>query len=111
MNTSDIATYLSYFTADAVLHDPSVGERFVGHEGIGEYFTRYFVAYNTTTRLLRVTPRDSQFHVEVHFSGDFPGGQTGGLFDVSVKGGKNSFVHEIGRDHVCTPVTNALIGC
>src|SRR3546814_5928586 len=74
MNTSDIATYLSYFTADAVLHDPSVGERFVGHEGIGEYFTRYFVAYNTTTRLLRVTPRDSQFHVEVHFSGDFPGG-------------------------------------
>src|SRR3546814_19803647 len=29
MNTSDIAPYLSSFTDDAVLPDPSVGERFV----------------------------------------------------------------------------------
>jgi uncharacterized protein (TIGR02246 family) len=93
MNTHDTDTYLSYFTADAVLDDPSVGERFDGHDGIADYFTRYFIGYNTTTRLVRVTARGEELHVDVHFTGDFPGGQTDGVFDVRVTGDRFSFVH------------------
>lgn len=93
MNSHDIDAYLSHFTADAALDDPSVGERFVGHEGIGDYFTRYFIGYNTTTRLVSITPRGDQLHVEVDFTGDFPGGQTGGLFDLDVAGDKIAYVH------------------
>jgi ketosteroid isomerase-like protein len=93
MNSHETDTFLSCFTVDAVLDDPSVGERFDGLEAIADYFRRYFIGYDTTTRLVRVTPQGSALHVEVHFTGSFPGGQTGGLFDVTMTGEKISFVH------------------
>lgn len=93
MNTHDTEAYVSYFSQDAVLDDPSVGERFDGRAGIAEYFTRYFIAYDTTTRLLGITPSEGGLHVEVEFTGTFPGGRTGGVFDVTLAGDKISFVH------------------
>jgi len=93
MNTHDTRKHLEHFVEDAVLDDPSVGERFEGHEGIAEYFTRYFIGYNTTTRLVSIEPQDDHLHVTVDFTGDFPGGQTPGIFDVTVAGDKIAFVH------------------
>ncbi|GAB3631925.1 hypothetical protein GCM10027421_12780 [Microbacterium shaanxiense] len=84
----DSTAFLSLFTADAVLDDPSVGEVFEGHEGVGRYFDSYFIGYNTRTRLVRTEPRDGVLHVEVDFTGDFPGGQTGGIFDITFAGDK-----------------------
>lgn len=85
-NTHGRAEFLSFLTADAVLDDPSVGEVFEGHEGVGRYFDTYFIGYNTQTRLVGTEPRDGILHVEVDFTGDFPGGQTGGTFDVTFAG-------------------------
>lgn len=82
-NTHDTTKYLSYFTEDAVLNDPSVGQSFEGKHEIAEYFNSYFIGYNTQTRLVSVEPRADYFHVEVNFSGDFPGGQTSGIFDLT----------------------------
>ncbi len=76
MNTLDKEKYLAFFTDDAVLDDPSVGRKFKGKEGIGKYFEAYFIGYNTRTRLVSVVPEDGHFHVDVHFTGDFPGGKT-----------------------------------
>lgn len=83
-NTHDIAAYLAFFTDDATLDDPSVGEVFEGRAGISEYFQSYFVGYNTQTRLLDTEPRDGHIHVEVEFTGDFPEGRIGGIFDVTL---------------------------
>jgi len=93
MNKRDTKDYLAHFTTDAVLDDPSVGERFEGHEGIADYYTRYFIGYNTTTRVVSTAPQGSQLHVVVDFTGDFPEGRTSGVFEVSFTGEKISFVH------------------
>ena len=93
MNTHDAADFLMFFTDDAVLDDPSVGRRFEHREGIKEYFDAYFVGYNTQTRLVRMTSEGSHAHVEVDFTGDFPGGQTAGIFDVTFTADKLSLVH------------------
>ena len=91
-NSHETAAFLSFFAADAVLDDPSVGEVFEGHEGVGRYFDSYFIGYNTQTRLVRTEPRAGILHVEVDFTGDFPGGQTGGTFDITFLGDKLSHV-------------------
>lgn len=90
-NTHDTERYLAHFTEDAILDDPSVGERFEGHEGVADYFTRYFIGYNTITRVLSVTPQVDSVHVVVDFTGDFPGGQTEGVFDLAFTGDRISF--------------------
>jgi hypothetical protein len=39
-----------------------------------------------------VEPEKGYFHVAVHFTGDFPGGKTGGIFDITFDGEKISSV-------------------
>jgi hypothetical protein len=89
-NTHDAEKYLSFFTKDAVLDDPSVGEIFEGASGISRYFQSYFVEYNTQTRLVRTERLKRTLHVEVDFTGDFPGGQTEGIFDITFSDDKIS---------------------
>lgn len=84
----DLEGYLEHFTKDVILDDPSVGRQFAGREGLAEYFRSYFSGYNTRTRLLRTEPRGDMLHVEVDFTGDFPGGQTGGVFDLTFDGNR-----------------------
>jgi uncharacterized protein (TIGR02246 family) len=86
IDSHDLERYLAHFTEDAVLEDPSVGSRFVGRDGIAQYFRSYFIGYNTRTRLLRTETQGEMLHVEVDFTGDFPGGQTGGIFDLTFDG-------------------------
>lgn len=91
-NTHDVDQYLAFFADDAVLDDPSVGEAFTGKPGIARYFQSYFVGYNTQTRLVSTDARENSLHVEVDFTGDFPGGQTGGTFDITFAGEKLAHV-------------------
>lgn len=91
-NTHETSRYLSYFTDDAVLDDPSVGRVFERREGIADYFESYFVGYDTHTRLVRIDVEDGHLHVEVEFTGDFPGGRAGGIFDISFAGAKLAHV-------------------
>jgi len=82
-NSHRADAYLAFFTKDAVLDDPSVGEVFKGRSGIKKYYDSYFIGYNTQTELVSIEPRAEFVHVEVNFTGDFPGGQTGGIFDMT----------------------------
>lgn len=92
-NAYDKAEYLRFYLPDAILDDPSVGRKFVGHKGIGSYFDSYFIGYNTQTVLVDVVIVDeTHAHVEVAFSGDFPEGNIGGTFDLTFKGGRIAFV-------------------
>jgi len=92
-NQFDTEKYLSFFLPDAVLDDPSVGRKFVGHKGIRKYFDSYFVGYNTQTRLVKLDVTDEDHvYLEVQFTGDFPEGKIGGTFDVVFQGGKIAFV-------------------
>jgi 2-polyprenyl-6-methoxyphenol hydroxylase-like FAD-dependent oxidoreductase len=93
LNDHDAHRVLTFFTEDAVLNDPSVGHRFEGIEGIEQYYRDYFIGYNTRTRLVGVTPTPEHLHVEVHFTGNFPGGQTDGIFDITFSGDLISFIH------------------
>lgn len=88
----DKAKHLAFFTEDAVLDDPSVGRKFEGRAEIGKYFDEYFTGYKTRTRLVSIAPKDGRFHVEVLFTGDFPGGKIGGFFDVTFRDDKISLV-------------------
>lgn len=84
MNDHDTAAYLDFFTEDGVLDDPSVGRVYNGPSEIIDYFESYFIGYNTQTQLVSIEPHDNYLHVEVDFTGSFPGGQTGGIFDVTL---------------------------
>lgn len=56
-----------------MLDNPSVGQVFKGHSGIREYFEDYFIGYKTQTRLIKLDIlSDSEAHIEVEFTGEFP---------------------------------------
>lgn len=76
-NAFDIEAALSLFAADAVIDDVSVGDAFVGRDGVRLYLDRFFVGYNTASRLLSLEEPD-EFHavVRLDFTGDF-GHETG----------------------------------
>lgn len=87
-NNYDINKYLDKYLENATLDDPSVGKKFTGHDGIKEYYTTYFIGYKTQTRLIKLTTGENTAHLEVDFTGEFPGGQIGGVFDFTFKNGK-----------------------
>lgn len=85
-NAFDVDAALALFAPDAVIDDPSTGHRFVGHAGIGDYLTRYFVGYRTVTRLLSITAlEDGRTRASVDFIGDF--GHEIGLLDMTIHRG------------------------
>lgn len=81
-NAFDVEAALALFTPRAVIDDPSTGERFENHAGIRDYVERYFVGYNTVTRLLsvRILGKD-RARARVDFTGDF--GHEIGLLEIS----------------------------
>lgn len=84
-NSYNTGKYLAKYLEDAVLEDPSVGRKFVGHDGIREYYTSYFIGYKTQTRLVKLDIEDDNTHLEVEFTGEFPEGKIGGTFDFTFK--------------------------
>jgi len=71
-NAFDIDATLALFSPDAVIHDVSVGKRFIGHAGISDYLKLYFVDYHTQSRLLSAKFKDQgQAQIRVDFTGNF----------------------------------------
>jgi len=87
-NNFDTEKYLEMYHNDAVLDDPSVGRKFEGHPGIKNYFESYFIGFNTQTRLTDLSVVGDKVHLEVEFTGDFPEGRIGGVFDFMFKKSK-----------------------
>ncbi len=87
-NSYNTEKYLENYLKEAVLDDPSVGRKFAGHEGIKEYYTKYFIDYKTQTKLLTLDVKNNKAHLEVEFTGEFPGGRIRGMFDLTFKHGK-----------------------
>lgn len=71
-NAFDIQGALSLFAPDAVIDDVSVGDTFVGPEGVKRYLDQYFVGYHTQSRLLSIEQQnDRTAVVRLDFTGDF----------------------------------------
>jgi len=71
-NASDVDGALSLFAAQAVIDDVSVGDAFVGTEGVRRYLERFFVGYNTRSELLSMENIDDvNTVVRLDFTGDF----------------------------------------
>jgi ketosteroid isomerase-like protein len=88
-NNFDTIKYLNFYDLDAVLDDPSVGRKFIGHGEIKEYFESYFIGYNTKTKIIKLEVQDkNNAHLEVEFTGDFPEKRLGGMFDFTFKNSK-----------------------
>ncbi len=88
-NAYDTDGYLDKYHKTAELDDPSVGRIFKGHSGIKEYFEDYFIEYKTQTKLIRLDIiHDDAAHIEVEFTGKFPEGRIGGVFDFTFKDDK-----------------------
>ena len=82
-NAFAVEQVLGLFAHDAVIDDPSTGQRFDGHAGIRLYVEQYFVGYQTVTRFLSmqlVGPQRAR--VRVDFTGDF--GHEIGNLDITV---------------------------
>jgi ketosteroid isomerase-like protein len=82
-NAFDVEGTLSLFTADAVIDDVSVGDAFVGRNGVRHYLERFFVGYSTNSKLLSIEELD-EFHSDVRldFTGDF--GHEIGILKIAV---------------------------
>lgn len=88
-NAYDTKNYLEKWHKEAVLDDPSVGQVFKGHSGIEKYFESYFIGYKTQTRLVKLDIiTDNEAHIEVEFTGEFPGKKIGGMFNFTFKAEK-----------------------
>jgi ketosteroid isomerase-like protein len=71
-NAFDVEGALFLFAPDAVVDDVSVGDAFVGSAGIRSYVERFFVGYNTASRLLSLDqPDDRHAVIRLEFTGDF----------------------------------------
>lgn len=82
-NAFDVQRALALFSPDAVIDDPSTGERFEGYVGISDYIERYFVGYHTVTRVLSIeVVEQKRARVRVDFTGDF--GHEIGRLDMSL---------------------------
>lgn len=92
-NAFNTKMYLEFYSPDAILDDPSVGKQFKGHKGIKEYFDRYFIGYDTHSKIVKLEILDNEkAHLEVEFTGDFPEGKIGGTFDFTFKNEKIALV-------------------
>ena len=87
-NSYNTEKYLEKYLDDAVLDDPSVGRKFVGRSGIRDYYTSYFIGYKTQTKLTSLHIQDNTAHLEVEFTGEFPEGKIGGMFDFTFEDDK-----------------------
>ncbi|MFM0592752.1 MULTISPECIES: nuclear transport factor 2 family protein [Paraburkholderia] len=71
-NSFDVEGAVALFTSDAVIDDVSVGDSFLGTEGIRRYFEQFFVGYKTASRLLSLEQLDDFTAVaRLDFTGDF----------------------------------------
>lgn len=71
-NAFDVDGSLSLFSSDAVIDDVSVGDAFVGRDGVRDYLERFFVGYHTKSELLSLERLD-EFNatIRLDFTGDF----------------------------------------
>jgi ketosteroid isomerase-like protein len=82
-NEFDVDAALALFARDAVIEDPSTGETFDGQRGVRDYIERFFVGYNTASRLLSVAfLDDGRSRARVDFTGDF--GHEIGRLDLAI---------------------------
>ena len=78
-NAFDVYAALTLFAPDAVIDDVSVGEKFKSTNGVRNYLEKFFVGYNTVTKLISLDVLNSmQANAQVDFTGNF-GHETGGL--------------------------------
>lgn len=78
-NAFDVEGVSALFASDAVIDDVSVGDAFVGTEGIRLYLEQFFVGYKTASKLLSLEQLDNfNATVRIDFTGDF-GHETGTL--------------------------------
>lgn len=78
-NAFDVDGAVALFASDAIIDDVSVGDAFVGTEGIRLYFERFFVGYKTASKLLSLERLDHfNASLRLDFTGDF-GHETGTL--------------------------------
>ena len=86
-NQFDVKQSITLFAKDAIIDDVSVGEKFKNTAGVKNYLEKYFVGYNTNTKLecLKLISK-TQAIAQVDFTGDF-GHETGGLkFTINADG-------------------------
>lgn len=94
-NAFDADAVIALFTPDAVIDDPSTGERFEGHDGICDYVARFFVGYRTVTRLLSIEKlSENRARARVDFTGDF--GHEIGRLDLTLH--RNGLIVRIDAD-------------
>jgi hypothetical protein len=94
-NAFDIDGALSLFASEAVIDDVSVGDAFEGREGVRRYLDRFFVGYNTRSRLLSIENLDDfNAMVRLDFSGDF--GHEVGVLKIAV--GLDGLIERIDAD-------------
>jgi hypothetical protein len=82
-NAFDVNGALAMFSSDAVIDDVSVGDAFVGRDGVRDYLERFFVGYNTKSDLLSLDRLDDcNAAIRLDFKGDF--GQEIGVLKITV---------------------------
>lgn len=70
-NAFDIEGILSLFASSAAIDDVSVGDAFMGKNSVRLYLERFFVGYNTASRLLSLEELDDfNALARVDFTGD-----------------------------------------
>lgn len=85
-NAFDVEGALSLFAPDAVIDDVSVGDAFVGSDGVRDYLERFFVGYSTRSRLLSLEKLDElHSNVRLDFTGDF--GHEIGILKIAINSG------------------------
>lgn len=82
-NVFDVERALSLFAPDAAIEDVSVGNAFVGWDGVRIYLERFFVGYNTASRVLSIETLDGfNSNVRVDLAGDF--GHEVGILKIAI---------------------------
>lgn len=71
-NAFDVDGAVALFASEAIIDDVSVGDAFVGTEGIRLYVERFFIGYKTASKLLSLEQLDDfSASARLDFTGDF----------------------------------------
>jgi len=71
-NAFYVERVLMLFAPDAVIDDVSVGDAFVGINGIRQYLQQFFVGYKTVSKLIALESLSKRSAIaRIDFTGDF----------------------------------------
>ncbi|OOM81111.1 nuclear transport factor 2 family protein [Clostridium sp. BL-8] len=87
-NKHDVEAYVNTFSDSCEIQEKSIGSNLIGKNEVRNYFSTYFVGYETYTEIIEYYVKENFVDMRVLFKGNFPENEITGLYQFFIEEGK-----------------------